>query len=100
MPRLPRLLELDVEVLAQAVFELGVGGDTVDSDVPVVVSDDIGKTTTRVASRAGGGATGRNRRSKAAKEPWDTLEVTGSLVLAALLLMSLFLGGRASPSSP
>ncbi|MCB9898783.1 MAG: hypothetical protein H6825_12330 [Planctomycetes bacterium] len=28
------------------------------------------------------------------EEPWDTLQVTGSLALAAVLLLGLFLGGR------
>jgi hypothetical protein len=39
-----------------------------------------------------GSATGDDQQ-----EDWDTLEVTGSLILSALLLMGLFLGGRNTP---
>jgi len=40
------------------------------------------------AARAGMGARAQPR------ERWDTLEVTGSLIVAAILVMSLFFGGR------
>jgi hypothetical protein len=52
-------------------------------------------------SGAGGGPQGR-RKGKAeqgSEERWDTLEVTGSLALAAMLLMTLFVGGRSSSGS-
>lgn len=39
-----------------------------------------------------GGAAGPEAQS----EDWDTLEVTGSLVLSVLLLMGLFMGGRSA----
>jgi hypothetical protein len=59
---------------------------------------------------SGGSPRGGNRRRRGADaggsggpdvvtEDWDTLEVTGSLVLAVLLLMGLFMGGRAATTA-
>jgi hypothetical protein len=58
----------------------------------------------RPAGAGGGRAPGGRGRTPPAgaaapvEERWDSLEVTGSLVLAAVLLIGMFLGGRASPA--
>ncbi len=48
------------------------------------------------SGNAGGGAAGAGGE---AVESWDSLEVTGSLVLAALLLLGLFMGGRSTSAA-
>lgn len=52
----------------------------------------------RPAGGAGGGPAARAGMGAKAqpRERWDTLEVTGSLIVAAILVMSLFFGGRAA----
>ena len=44
--------------------------------------------------RRGGGGGGGRAGGATEEESWDELEVTGSLALAAVLLMGLFVGGR------